>query len=171
MTRWPIRAILASTALPTAITTPQGSWPAMTGPSLTGMPVACAGPWDGGTDAGRCRTCRTPSSRCTTSSSLRPWIRKLHQFQPAFAREYNAPHGFLRPFLLWPDFEPKRQDWQSANRLRAGVTKDQGVPFPAFPPRLTPATATFSDLAHKDPAQASDRQAAVLQDDRSGSVP
>ena len=63
--------------------------------------------------------------------SVRRWIRKLHQFQPAFAREYNAPHRFLRLFLLWPDFEPKRRDWQSANRLRAGVTKDQGVPLPA----------------------------------------
>ena len=48
--------------------------------------------------------------------SLRRWIGKLHQFQPAFAREYNAAHRFLRLFLLWPDFEPKRRDWQSANQ-------------------------------------------------------
>src|SRR5260370_1513892 len=96
--------------------------------------------------------------------SLRRWIRKLHQFQPAFAREYNAPHRFLRLFLLWPDFEPKRRDWQSANRLRAGVTKDQGVP--CQPPSAVDASSrNLRDLAHKDPAQGSDRLAAVLQDD------
>src|SRR6266852_9270882 len=63
--------------------------------------------------------------------SVRRWIGKLHQFQPAFAREYNAAHRSLRLFLLWSDFEPKRGDWQSANRRPAGVTKDQGVPPPA----------------------------------------
>src|SRR5260370_41490664 len=60
--------------------------------------------------------------------SVRCWIGKLHQFQPAFPREYNAAHRFLRLFLLWPDFEPKRRDWQSANQWRAGGTNVQGGP-------------------------------------------
>src|ERR1700686_288518 len=61
-------------------------------------------------------------------------IGKLHQFQPALAREYNAAHRFLRLFLLWPDFEPKRRDWQSANRKPPEATNDDRVPLPA--PRL-----------------------------------
>src|SRR5258708_25284694 len=61
-------------------------------------------------------------------------IGELHQFQPAFAREYNAAHRSLRLFLLWPDFEPKRRDWQSANRKPAEATNDDRVPLPA--PRL-----------------------------------
>ena len=94
--------------------------------------------------------------------SLRRGIGKLHQFQPAFAREYNAAHRFLRLFLLWPDFEPKRRDWQSANQWRAGVTKDQG--FRHLPASAVDASKrNLRDLAHKDPAQASDRQAPVLQ--------
>src|SRR5260370_1077958 len=41
----PTRAPLASTAAPAATATPQGSCPAMTGPSLVGMPVAWVWPF------------------------------------------------------------------------------------------------------------------------------
>ena len=57
---------------------------------------------------------------------------------------------------------PKARDWQSANQWRAGATNDQGVPPPATL-AVDASNRNLRDLAHKDPAQASDRQAPVLQ--------
>src|SRR5712671_6606329 len=73
MTRWPMRAIFSLTPAPIAETTPQGSWPPMTGFGLTGSP-----PMDSPPDFGRRYWCRSlphiPEAFISTTTSPGPGV-------------------------------------------------------------------------------------------------
>ena len=76
--------------------------------------LARSGPSAGGTDAGRCRTCRRPSSR----PPLRPglaWDRGIHHFQITPAGEYDTTHGSLLS-LAWIEVRARSPRW----RIRHG---------------------------------------------------
>src|ERR1700733_3411227 len=120
MTRSPIRASFSDTPVPTAATTPQGSWPAITGFGLAGNPVALAPPLV----FGRRYWCRSlphmPEAFISTTTSSGPGVGSGNSIISSSRAPVNTTPRMV-PSCRWPGPRLERDRHGDESVMARGV--------------------------------------------------